>query len=115
MTGYLRGDLTTPDGIAEMLATAEQSLRMAELIDVPRLNLHGTGLDPDGLPVRPRGSVLPHEWDIAADTLARLAALGEREGRIFTLENLNTAVDHPGSPFARAADTLRLGRAVDSP
>src|SRR4029450_1401685 len=36
-------------------------------------------------------------------------------GRVFTLENLNTAVDHPGTPFARAADTLALVEAVDSP
>ena len=31
------------------------------------------------------------------------------------LENLNTAVDHPGVPFARAADTLALVEAVDRP
>ena len=31
------------------------------------------------------------------------------------LENLNTAVDHPGTPFARAADCLALVEAVDSP
>ena len=31
------------------------------------------------------------------------------------LENLNTAVDHPGTPFARAADTAALVAAVDSP
>jgi hydroxypyruvate isomerase len=54
-------------------------------------------------------------WRTAADTLARLADLGERAGRVFTLENLNTAVDHPGTPFARAADTLALVRAVDHP
>ena len=34
---------------------------------------------------------------------------------MFTLENLNTAVDHPGTPFAKAADTLALVEAVDSP
>jgi hydroxypyruvate isomerase len=45
----------------------------------------------------------------------RLAELGERAGRVFTLENLNTAVDHPGTPFARAADTLALVGAVDNP
>jgi hydroxypyruvate isomerase len=33
----------------------------------------------------------------------------------FCLENLNTAVDHPGVPFARAADTLALVAAVDRP
>lgn len=115
MTGYLRGDLTTVDGIAALLATAEESLRAAEVIDSPRLNLHGTGLDPDGLPVRPRGVVEGDDWLRARDTLARLADLGRRAGRVFTLENLNTAVDHPGTPFARAADTLALVRAVDDP
>ena len=50
-----------------------------------------------------------------ARSRARLALLGERHGRVFTLENLNTAVDHPGTPFARAEDTLALVSAVDSP
>lgn len=115
MTGYLRGDLTSEDGIAELLATAEESLRMAEVIDAPRLNLHGTGLDAQGIPVRPRESVSGADWIVAADTLSRLADLAQRAGRVFTLENLNTAVDHPGTPFARAADTLALVQAVDSP
>ena len=34
---------------------------------------------------------------------------------MFLLENLNTAVDHPRTPFANAADTLALVEAVDSP
>jgi hydroxypyruvate isomerase len=115
MTGYLAGDLTTTDGIAELLRTAELSLTAAEVVDSPRLNLHGTGLDPDGLPVHPGEAVTTGDRERALDTLARLARLGERHGRVFTLENLNTAVDHPGVPFARAADTLALVSAVDSP
>ncbi|MEW2012522.1 MULTISPECIES: TIM barrel protein [Microbacterium] len=115
MTGYLRGDLTTPEGISELLRTAEESLRAAEVIDAPRLNLHGTGLDPQGLPVVPRTEVSGADWITAADTLARVAELGRRADRVFTLENLNLAVDHPGVPFARAADTLTLVQAVDSP
>ena len=47
-------------------------------------------------------------WLSAVRTLTKLAELGERAGRVFTLENLDTAVDHPGTPFARAADTLAL-------
>jgi hydroxypyruvate isomerase len=48
--------------------------------------------------------------------LTRLAELGGRAGRVFLLENLNTAVDHPGStPLAKAADTLALVEAVGSP
>ncbi|WP_315771326.1 TIM barrel protein [Rhodococcoides kroppenstedtii] len=115
MTGYLRGSLTDPDGIAELLTTAEESLRVAECLDCPSLNLHGTGLGPDGLPVVPVHTVTPDMWLTAADTLRRIAELGERAGRVFLLENLNTAVDHPGTPFARAADTAALVRAVDNP
>jgi hydroxypyruvate isomerase len=54
-------------------------------------------------------------WGQAVHTLSRVAELGEREGVVFCLENLNTAVDHPGTPFARASDTRALVRAVDSP
>ncbi len=115
MTGYVRGDLLSENGIDELLQTAELSLRAAEIIDAPRLNLHGTGLGPDGLPVRPGVEVSDADWAVATRTLSRLADLGERAGRVFTLENLNLEVDHPGTPFARAADTLALVSAVDSP
>jgi hydroxypyruvate isomerase len=54
-------------------------------------------------------------WLAARHTLSRIAELGEREGVTFVLENLNTAVDHPGVPFATAADCLALVEAVDSP
>jgi hydroxypyruvate isomerase len=115
MTGYVTGTLADPDGAAELLRTAELSLRVAERLDCPRLNVHGTGLDGHGLPVVPSEVVTPAMWLTAARTLDRLAALGERAGRVFTLENLNTAVDHPGTPFARAADTIALVEAVGSP
>ncbi|WP_433730069.1 TIM barrel protein [Actinoplanes sp. CA-051413] len=115
MTGYLRGTLADPDGADELLATARLSLEVAERLDCPRLNLHGTGLDDRGLPVVPAAVVTPAMWLTAVRTLTRLAELGERAGRVFTLENLNTAVDHPGVPFARAADTLALVEAVGSP
>ncbi|MBW8796288.1 MAG: TIM barrel protein [Streptomyces sp.] len=115
MTGYLTGNLTDPDGIEALLSSARASLEAAARIDSPRLNLHGTGLDDKGLPVRPVETVTPDMWLTAAATLRRLAELGEAAGRVFTLENLNLAVDHPGTPFARAADTLTLVRAVDSP
>ncbi|MEO7017605.1 MAG: TIM barrel protein [Leifsonia sp.] len=115
MTGYLRGDLTSEEGRRELLSTARESLDRAEILDCPRLNVHGTGLDPQGLPVVPRTSVTGRDWIEAAETLRQLAELGVERGRVFTLENLNTAVDHPGTPFARAEDTLALVAAVDSP
>jgi hydroxypyruvate isomerase len=115
MTGYVTGTLADDAGAEELLRTAELSLRAAERLDCPRLNVHGTGLDHRGLPIVASATVTPAMWLTAARTLTRLAALGERAGRVFTLENLNTAVDHPGTPFARAADTMALVEAVGSP
>jgi hydroxypyruvate isomerase len=115
MTGYITGTLADPDGAEELLRSAEQSLKVADQLDCPRLNVHGTGLDDKGLPVVPTDVVSPAMWLTAVRTLTRLAELGERAGRVFTLENLNTAVDHPHTPFAKAADTLALVEAVDIP
>jgi hydroxypyruvate isomerase len=115
MTGYVRGELVDPDGADELLATAAQSIPVAARLGIPRLNLHGTGLDARGLPVRPVETVTGEMWLAAVRTLERIAALGEREGVTFCLENLNTAVDHPGTPFGKAADTLPLVAAVDNP
>jgi hydroxypyruvate isomerase len=115
MTGYVTGDLVDPDGADELLKTAEESIAVAARLGVPRLNLHGTGLDNRGLPVKPLPNPTGPQWVAAVRTLERVAALGEREGVTFCLENLNTEVDHPGVPFAKAQDTLALVEAVDSP
>ena len=115
MTGYIGGDLVTGDGADELLRTAEESVAVARRIGAEALNLHGTGLDGQGLPVRPVDQVTGPMWVAAAHTLRRIADLGERADVTFVLENLNLEVDHPGTPFARAADTLALVSAVDSP
>jgi hydroxypyruvate isomerase len=115
MTGYVNGSLTDPSGIDALLASAQLSIEASRLLGTPSLNLHGTGLDSHGLPVHPVETVSGAMWLAAVDTLHRVAALGEREGVVFCLENLNTAVDHPGTPFARAADTAALVGAVASP
>lgn len=115
MTGYLEGDLTTDEGVDALLTTARASLEAAAVIDCPRLNLHGTGLAPGGLPARANPHPTHSNWLRAADTLRKVAELGEEAGRVFTLENLNLDVDHPGVPFARAEDTLALVSHVNSP
>lgn len=115
MTGYLTGNLTDEDEIEQLLQSAEASLAVARRLNCPVLNLHGTGLDDKGLPVKPVEKVTGAMWLKATDTLRRVAQLGERAGRVFTLENLNLPVDHPGTPFALAADTLALVEAVNSP
>lgn len=115
MTGYVSGDLVSAAGRSALLASAERSLAVAERLGCPALNLHGTGLDGRGLPVKPLTEVTGAHWLAARDTLAEIARLGASAGKVFLLENLNTEVDHPGVPFARAADTLALIEAVASP
>jgi hydroxypyruvate isomerase len=115
MTGYVSGTLTDPEGAEELVSSAKRSLEVAATLGAPRLNLHGTGLDDRGLPVTPVEIVSGAMWLAAERTLATLARLGEAAGVTFCLENLNTAVDHPGVPFARAVDTLALVEAVNSP
>lgn len=115
MTGYVRGGLVEPAAVQDLLDTARESIAVAQRLGIPRLNLHGTGLDGDGLPVHPVNQVDGAMWLAARDTLARVAELGGQHGVTFVLENLNRTVDHPGVPFAAADDCLSLVRAVDHP
>ena len=95
MTGYVDGELVDPGGAQALLSSAERSIAAAAKLGAPNLNLHGTGLDGRGLPVRPVETVTVRGVNVDGD--------------------LNTVVDHPGTPFARAADTRALVQAVDSP
>ncbi len=115
MTGYIEGDLLEADGIARFLETAEQSIVASRIIDADRLNVHGTGLDGNGQAIRQREFVTPDERRTARDTLSRLADLGAKHNAVFMLENLNLFVDHPGTPFGRAEDTIDLVSHIDNP
>jgi hydroxypyruvate isomerase len=115
MNGYLRGRLTDDDGAAELLKTARETARVGKRLGVARLNLHGTGLGEGGLPVTPVETVTGAMWLKARDTLCRVAEMAEEEDVVFTLENLNLPLDHPGVPFGRAEDTLALVASVDHP
>jgi hydroxypyruvate isomerase len=115
MTGYVTGSLADDDGADDLIRTAKESIRVAKELGIPRLNLHGTGLDGRGLPVKPVAVVTGTMWMKAKDTLDRIADLGAEAGVTFVLENLNAAVDHPGVPFGRAEDCLALVAAVNHP
>jgi hydroxypyruvate isomerase len=115
MTGYISGTLADPEGADEMLRTAALAIEAAQRISCTRLNLHGTGLNPHGLPTAPATDVTGRMWLTALRTLERIAVLGAQHNVVFCLENLNTEVTHPGVPFARLADVIALVEAVDSP
>ena len=114
MTGYLRGDLIDPDRADEVVRTAELSIKAAETLGVPRLNLHTAELV-DGKAARPRHRATGQMWLTALRTLGRIGELGAAAGVTFCVENLNTIVDHPGVPLARAKDTLALVEGVGHP
>lgn len=115
MTGYLEGDLLDPSGIQRLLETAADSIEASKVINCRNLNLHGTGLDTNGQAIKKKYSVTEAEWVTAKGTLERLAELAMANNRVFTLENLNLEVDHPGTPFAKAKDTLQLVSSINSP
>jgi len=78
MTGYIRGDFGA--GADELIRTAQESIAVAQTLDCPRLNLHGTGLDGKGLPVVPGEDMPGPLWISAARTLTRLGDMAERAG-----------------------------------
>ena len=113
MTGYVSGSLTHDQD--QLLKTAAQSIETAHRLGCPRLNLHGTELGDHGLPRVPQYEMTGAMWLAAEKTLTELASLGAAYDVVFVLENLNTEVDHPGVPFAKAKDVLALVQAVDHP
>lgn len=114
MTGYLRGDLIDPATADEVVRTAELSIKAAETLGVPRLNLHTAELV-DGQVARPRHRATGQMWLTAQRALERIGELGASADVTFCVENLNTIVDHPGVPLARAKDTLALVEGVGHP
>src|ERR1700712_5206958 len=68
MTGYVTGTLADDEGADELLRTARQSGGVAQGLGIPRLNLHGTGLDGQGLPLKPASHVTGQMWMTAQRT-----------------------------------------------
>src|ERR1044072_9299844 len=82
MTGYLQGDLIDPAGADEVVRTAELSIKAAETLSVPRLNLHTAELV-DGKAARPRHRVTGEMWLTACRALERIGDLGAAAGVTF--------------------------------
>ena len=114
MTGYVHGNIVESDAAKVLLKTAEQTLDVAAELGCRRLVVHPAELV-EGKAAKPMFRVSGEMWLTAQRTLEQLAELGERAGVTYCLENLNTMLDHPGVPLARAKDTLALVEAVDSP
>jgi hydroxypyruvate isomerase len=115
MSGYFGGSLIDPAGADEVLASAEKLIPTALELGVERMVVHPAELGEGGAAVRPLHRSTGEMWLTGLRTLERLAVLGEKYGVTFALENLNTILDHPGIPLARAKDTLALVSSVAHP
>jgi hydroxypyruvate isomerase len=114
MTGYSAGSVIDPHTCDDVVSTAEELIPTALELGVQRMVVHSAELT-DGKATRPAYRSAGEMWLTGLRTLERLGELGARHGLTFTLENLNTVVDHPGIPLARAKDTLALTSALDHP
>lgn len=114
MTGYVSGSLVEPDTADDVVRTAESLIPTALELGVSRMVVHSAELV-EGRAARPLYRSTGRMWATGARTLQRLGALGEKHGVTFCLENLNTILDHPGIPLARAKDTLALVEAAGHP
>lgn len=117
MTGYIHGDLYDAEGGKLLVETAKRAIVAAKRIGCPRLVVHGAELDGarGGLPCRPQDVTTGQMWLNAYRTLNELATVGEDNGVVFCLENLNLYTDHPGVPFGKAEDTITLVGTLDRP
>jgi hydroxypyruvate isomerase len=115
MSGYFGGSLTDPGSADNVVASAGKLIPTALELGVERMVVHPAELGEGGRAVHPIHRSTGQMWLTGLRTLERLADLGEKYGVTFALENLNTVLDHPGIPLARAKDTLALVAAVDRP
>lgn len=115
MNGFSQGGLADDENAAKLLKTARETVQVGKRLGVARLNLLGIELGANGHALRHTEILTGAMWLKARDTLCRIVELAEEENVTFTLENLNTLVDHPGVPFARAEDTLALVSSVNHP
>jgi len=114
MTGYSDGSLCDPDSAQRVVDSARELIPVAQRLGIERLVVHPAQLI-DGQAASPRYRSTGEMWLTAQRALDKLADLGEQHGVTFLLENLNTVLDHPGIPLARAKDTRALVAAVDRP
>jgi hydroxypyruvate isomerase len=115
MSGYFGGSLIDPDSADRVVESAEKLIPTALELGVERLVIHPAELGDGGVAIRPLHRSTGQMWLTGLRTLQRLGSLGERHGVVFALENLNTVLDHPGIPLARAKDTQALVSAADHP
>ena len=114
-TGYTKGSMLHPDGVADFLAGVRESIAIAKRLRCKSLFLSPGELDSRGQVAHKIAGHPAAKWITAYKTLRQIAELAEKEDVVYNLEHLNTKVDHPGFAFSRVEDAMRLLEEVGSP
>lgn len=114
-TGTQTGSCVHPDGAADYVTGIAETTAFAKSIGVPLLIVHAGQLGPNGEVVHQTSTNPVTRWITAYKALSQLAQLGEENDMIYTLEVLNTKVDHAGYSINIIEDAVRLVREVGSP
>ena len=115
MPGWAEGSMVHPDGVSAFLEGAHRCLAAAEKLNCRNMAL-GTGeINREGRVVHQISDHPATMWITAYKTLLQMAELAERHDVTYSVETLNTKVDHAGYPLSHIEDTVRLVEQVDSP
>ena len=113
--GWVGGSMVHPDGVAEFLDGVQQNLQVAQRLHCRNLSITTGELDTQGHVVHAIAEHPATMWITAYKTLSQVAELAERHDVVYSLEQLNTKVDHGGYPLPRTEDVVWLIEQVGSP
>jgi hydroxypyruvate isomerase len=114
-TGYLGGSLVDPSGLDEFVQGVERTLPVAKRLRCRELVLSTGDIDNQGRVVHSIAAHPATRWITAYKGLCRIAELAEKHDVVYSMENLNTKVDHAGYPARHVEDIVRLVEQVGSP
>jgi hydroxypyruvate isomerase len=114
-SGYIAGSLVHPDCVQTFLDGVESTLRVAKRLRCRDLTLSTGEIDNTGRIVHAIADSPITRWITAYKGLCQIAELAERHDVVYSLEPLNTKLDHAGYPLTRVEDAVRLVDEVDSP
>jgi hydroxypyruvate isomerase len=114
-TGTQGGSCVHPEGVVNYVTGIKETTLVAKKLGATFLVIHAGELGPNGEVVHKISTNPATHWITAYKALSQLAKLGEENGITYTLEVLNTKVDHPGYSINIIEDAVRLVKEVDSP
>jgi hydroxypyruvate isomerase len=114
-SGSSEGSMMDPDSVETFLDAVKARIPIATRLGCRQMMILSGALGARG---EADHVVAPHpatRWITAYQVLCTLAEWAEAHNITYSVENLNTKVDHPGYPLPHVEDTVRLVERVGSP